>query len=474
MRVLVKSLTADAATGRFRMEVVWHDSWEADEQRLDGRLAAAPACWMLVGYASGYASFCLGRDVFFIEQKCRAVGARACRAVGQDRASWGQEVEPLLACFQADDIQGQIRDLTRALKEKMREVERQRRQIDRLDSGKSTALVEVHSESFRQVVDLAHRAARYDSSVLITGDSGVGKELMARYIHRALPCASGPFLAVNCAALPETLLESELFGHRAGAFTGAVHDRVGLFEEANGGTLFLDEIGDISSTLQVKLLRALQEKEVLRVGDSRPRKVNVRILAATNRNLSEAIRASQFREDLFYRLGVIEIHIPPLRERTEDILPLARHFVKLLAKKLKLPGLRLDARCADYLQSYRWPGNIRELENAIERAAVVSHDGLITPECLPPIILLGRREPLDGYATELSLAEVQRRHILRVLEAARGNRQQAARMLGISNTTLWRTAQHWRGTDGKIGRQENERTATGGAARHWGRGIGWG
>ena len=255
--------------------------------------------------------------------------------------SWGQEVEPLLAYFQADDIQGQIRDLTQALKEKMREVERQRRQIDRLDSGKSTALVEVHSESFRQVVDLAHRTAHYDSSVLITGDSGVGKELMARYIHRASPRASGPFLAVNCAALPETLLESELFGHRAGAFTGAVHDRVGLFEEANGGTLFLDEIGDISSTLQVKLLRSLQEKEILRVGDSRPAEVNVRILAATNRNLSEAIRASQFREDLFYRLGVIEIHIPPLRERAEDILPLARHFVKLLAKKLKLPGLRL-------------------------------------------------------------------------------------------------------------------------------------
>lgn len=439
VRVRVKSLQVDASAGHFQMHVVWHDSGEADEYLEEaGKPAEHPVCWTLVGYASGYASFCMGLDVYFVEEKCRGAGARACRAIGRDRKSWGSQIEPYLPYFRADDIQGKIRTLTRELKEKMREIERQRRQIALLDSGRRSSFVEVHSASFRQVLDLAYRVARYDSSVLITGESGVGKELMARHIHHASPRSAGPFLAVNCGALPETLLESELFGHRAGAFTGAVEDRRGLFEEAQGGTLFLDEIGEVSPGMQVKLLRALQEREILRVGESRPRKVDVRILAATNRDLPEAIRAGRFREDLYYRLGVIEIRLPPLRERKEDILPLARQFVAQMAKKLRLPRLRLDARCLDYLQAYSWPGNVRELENAVERAAVICRDGVITPDCLPPNVHRGGPADESEYPACLSLAEVEQRHIRRVLEAAGGNRRRAAQLLGIGTATLWR------------------------------------
>ena len=211
-------------------------------------------------------------------------------------------------------------------------------------------MVEVHSESFRRVLDLAGRAAPFDSSILITGETGVGKEVLARHIHKASARAAHQMLSVNCAALPESLLESELFGHKAGAFTGAIEDRAGLFEQARNGTLFLDEIGDISAAMQTKLLRVLQEHEIMRVGESRPRKIDVRVIAATNRDLDEAVRSGRFREDLLYRLRVIEIHVPPLRDRREDILPLARHFVEKFSRDLKLPGLRLDATCVDTLQ----------------------------------------------------------------------------------------------------------------------------
>jgi two-component system, NtrC family, response regulator HydG len=439
-RALVKAVSFDSQAGQFRMELVWHDSGEAEEHLMEFGRSDAPICWMLTGYASGYASFVFGRNVYFVEEKCRGKGDRVCTAVGQDEQSWGDTLKAHLPYFQAEEIQGKILTLTRELRDKMRELARQRRHIEILERAvQPHFMVEVRSESFRRALELASRAAPYDSSVLILGESGVGKEVLARYIHAQSPRGRRPFVAVNCAALPETLLEGELFGHKAGAFTGATHDRTGLFEEAQGATIFLDEIGDITPAMQLKLLRVLQQKEIMRVGESRPRRVDVRVIAATNRDLPRVVREGRFREDLYYRLAVIEVTVPPLRDRRDDILPLARHFVKQMADKLNMPRLRLDATSLDYLQGYSWPGNVRELENAIERAAVLGKGGVISPDYLPSAILRAPDSLADTLESSLrTLAEVESDHIQTVLKSTNGNRGQAARILGISPVTLWR------------------------------------
>ncbi len=437
VRCVVKTLQVVEGPGPFLMEVTWHDSVEVEEQRMVLGRTEDPVCWTMVGYASGYASFCTGQEIFFVERKCRGKGDRVCAAVGKDRASWGAEIDPYIPFFHAEDIQGEVMRLTQELKEKMQEISQQRRRIESLEKAMAVVPVEVHSTAYRQVLDLATRAAHYDSSVLITGESGSGKEVLARHIHHTSPRARGPFVAVNCGALPATLLESELFGHQAGAFTGALHDRSGLFEEGNGGTVFLDEIGDVSADMQTKLLRVLQEREIIRIGENKPRKVDIRVIAATNKNLKQAVRSGQFREDLYYRLGVIEIEVPPLRDRPEDIVPLARHLVEKTAARLHIARLRLDSTAIDCLTSYPWPGNVRELENAIERAAVFCKGGVIRPEDLPAGITHHAQAALPG-AVNRSLQEVERQHIQAVLDSVGGHRRRAAEILGISTATLWR------------------------------------
>jgi DNA-binding NtrC family response regulator/predicted hydrocarbon binding protein len=433
---VVKSLTLD---GGLRMEVVWHGSGEAEEHLLELGPATEPACWILCGYASGFASYCLGRNVFFVEDKCRACGDRICHAVGMEAEGHGDALRRHLPYFQQDDIRGKIRRLTQELRERNHELQRHQQRLQQLEKIQNPSFAEVRSRAFQQVLDMAARIAPFDSSVLITGESGVGKEVLARFIHESSQAAAGPFVAINCGALPETLLDSELFGHKAGAFTGATRDRVGLFEEARKGTILLDEIGEVTPALQVKLLRVLQEKEVLRLGENTPRKVDVRVLAATNRDLRQMVQAGSFREDLFYRLSVIEIRVPPLRERREDILPLARFFVKSLAKKLRIPKLQLDATCLEYLTRYSWPGNVRELMNSLERAAVLSQGGLILPDGLPPAVLEagGGHHRLPGDPNR-SLADMERDHIRAVLAMTNGNRSHAARVLDVSPSTLWR------------------------------------
>lgn len=438
-RNVVRSLKLDEKTRRLSMEVIWHNSGEAAEHVETYGPAQEPVCWMLIGYASGYASFCLDKEVIFVETRCRATGEPVCAAIGHDLDSWGRDMSEYRAHFQEVEIHQQVLNLTEQLRQSEQKVVRQQRRLQRLERGKGPHFFEVHSPAFEQVIDLATRVAVYDSSVLITGESGVGKEVLARHIHRCSHRNSGPFIAVNCAALPETLLASELFGHKAGSFTGAVHDRQGLFEEANDGTIFLDEIGDISPSLQVQLLRVLQEREILRVGESRPRKVDVRVIAATNRDLVQAIGKGTFRDELYYRLRVIEIEIPPLRKRPEDILPLSRYFVERFAKKFKKPDVHLDAKCLNFLQAYAWPGNVRELENAMERAVVLCTGSIIRPEHLPPGILY----PDEGgdsspFSPRRSLADVEREHIHQVLEMTGGNKSRAAKILGISQATLWR------------------------------------
>jgi DNA-binding NtrC family response regulator len=429
---------------RFEMEIVWHSGAEAEEHTLELGVAPEPACWIHTGYASGYVSFCLDEPVYFAERSCRACGDALCVAVGKDRETWGEEADSVAAHFEAEDIQEKILELTKALQEQTRELDRQRRRLAQLEGSEPPGLAETRSRSFRQVLDLALRVARFDSSVLLTGESGVGKEVVARLIHESSHRASRGFVAVNCGALPETLLEAELFGYRKGAFTGAVRDRDGLFEEAAGGTLLLDEVGDIPASVQVKLLRVLQEKKLRRLGENIERPVDVRVIAATNRQLKDELRQDRFREDLFYRLSVVEIEIPPLRDRPEDIVPLVRLFTERLAARLDLPNLILDATCLEILQAYEWPGNVRELENSLERAAVMSEGGRIMPEHLPPVIR-GRGGARPGAASGVprTLAELEKRHVLAVLDETAGNRTRAAKILGISATTLWRKLKAW-------------------------------
>ncbi len=301
------------------------------------------------------------------------------------------------------------------------------------------------SSAMRKVMDLASRVAPHATTVLITGESGTGKEVVARAVHRMSPRRTAPFIAVNCGAIPANLLESELFGHKRGAFTGATADKPGLFEEADGGTLLLDEVGELPVELQVKLLRVLQESEVRRVGEAHARKVDVRLLAATARNLEADVTEGRFREDLFYRLNVVRIHIPPLRERPEDLDSLVARLVaraaKRLGRELTVTG---DAMAA--IRRNAWRGNVRELENALERAAVLSADGVIREDAVrdagvaSPVRAAGG-EPAGG-GDELTtlkdaVADAERHAIQRALEAAGGNRQDAAKILGISPRTLF-------------------------------------
>jgi two-component system, NtrC family, response regulator HydG len=295
----------------------------------------------------------------------------------------------------------------------------------------------LESAAMHRVIDVARRVAQVDSTVLLTGESGVGKERIARFIHDESGRAEGPFVAINCGAVPENLLESELFGHVRGSFTGATQDRIGLFEAANSGTLLLDEIGEVPPPMQVKLLRALQERQIRRVGENRHRQVSARVIAATNRDLVKEIRAARFREDLYYRLRVIEIEIPPLRERREDILPLARAFVEDAAARTGRKVKGVTPAAADQLLRYPWPGNVRELENAIERAVVLTRRGRLDVEDLPPEV--GLAVPDASVATDVRpLADVERDYIKSALRAVGGNRSQAARKLGIGEATLYR------------------------------------
>ena len=441
------SFGLDEATGSFSMEFACPDSVEVDEYLAEFGTSENACCWNLMGYASGYVSYCLGKSVYFVERECRAKGDKRCLAMGMDIDSWGQAIAKDLPYFHAADIQGKIQALTTQLREKELELDRRQSRMEPPDRLR-IASVEVRSREFQRVVDLAERVAKFDSSVMNTGETGVGKEVVARHIHSLSPRSDAPFVAVNCGALPETLLESTLFGHKAGAFTGATKDRPGLFEEAEKGTIFLDEIGDTTPAMQLKLLRVLQEREILRVGETRQTKVDVRVISATNRDLQQAVRDNIFREDLYYRLRVVEIQVPPLRNRKDDILPLARHFVKKCAAQMGLPDLRLDATSLDCLLEYSWPGNVRELENAVEHAAVFCQDSVILPKHFPARIL-GKRDSREGRKdvdlTQCSLADVQRDHIQRVLSAVDGNRAEAARILGIGEATLYRRlreAQH--------------------------------
>ena len=328
--------------------------------------------------------------------------------------------------------------LARALEVKalVRENRRLRQVVsDRLDFGNMVG----SAPKMQSVLEVAAQAAQVDSTILLLGESGTGKELLAKAIHVNGPRKKGPFIAVNCGAIPATLLESELFGHRRGAFTGAVSDQRGKVEAASGGTLFLDEVGDLEPAIQVKLLRLLQEKEIEKLGEGKPTKVDARILAATNRDLGALVRSGDFREDLYYRLAVIPIELPPLRERSTDVALLADHFLDKYARKFG-KKLKLDRSVFRILERYPWPGNIRELENLMERLAALHPAGTVSPEDLPESFRSGASTVgevlLQIPAEGLDLQKLEEGLIKEALERNDWNQTRAAKFLGLTRNTL--------------------------------------
>jgi DNA-binding NtrC family response regulator len=451
VRATVQSATYDAEEGRFEASVQWESSYEAEQHVHHFGTSPDPVCWSLVGYISGYASACLGREVYFQETGCAGQGARRCTVRGLDAESWGDRLADLRFDFQGADLAKEVERLRDAAKRHLADIARRERALERrereLDLLRERVARHAKSKHFiaggpamQDVLELAARVAPLDTTVLIFGESGTGKEFIVRLIHEQSPRATGPFVSVNCAALTETLLESELFGHTRGSFTGAVRDKAGLFEVAAGGTLFLDEVGEVAPTIQAKLLRALQEREIRRVGSERTIKVNVRVVAATNRDLKAAVSGGGFREDLYFRLAGFTITVPPLRDRREDVPALVHEFLRRASQRVKKDVKSVSADAMTALVRYEWPGNVRELENAIERAVILANGATVRKRDLPPEVI----SPSEMLPSDtLDLEAHERALIQKALERYKGNRQRAAKALNISTVTLWRRMKHF-------------------------------
>jgi DNA-binding NtrC family response regulator len=447
VRADIRRVEYDEESGRFEEEVTWNDSYEAEQHVHHYGKSASPVCWSLVGYSSGFVSACLGKEIYFREATCAAQSHRHCSAIGRDVNGWGAESEAIRADFQAASLGHEVERLREAVGKRLKELDRRERLLERRERELDLLRERVNrhaaakhfvagSRAMQDVLELAARVAPLDTTVLVYGESGTGKEFIVRLIHEQSPRASAPFVSINCAALTETLLESELFGHVRGAFTGAVRDKAGLFEVAGSGTIFLDEIGEVAPTVQAKLLRALQEREIRRVGAERSIKVNARVVAATNRDLRAAVDAGTFREDLYFRLGAFIITVPPLRDRREDIPPLVHTFLVRAAGRMKKDVRSVSADAMSGLMNYRWPGNVRELEHAVERAVILANGATIRPRDLPPEVT--QKPRVRAGDDTLDLQTQERVSIERALERFGGNRKKAAEALNISTVTLWR------------------------------------
>jgi two-component system, NtrC family, response regulator HydG len=424
-------------------------SYEAEQHLLHFGRADAPMCWTICGLTSGYLSCIAGKDIYVLEDRCMGKGDAACHLFGRTREAWGDERAEELRFFKPNRLKEcldvSLQRVTDTLRAAERKLHQHRQALVRVarDIEEPEATV-AQSPAMRQLVDLARRVAKVDSTVLITGESGSGKERIARLVHEESARAAGPFIAVNCGAITETLLESELFGHARGAFTGATADRPGLFEAANSGTLLLDEVGEVSPGMQVKLLRALQEREIRRVGENKSRRVDVRVVAATNRDLAHGVAGGSFRQDLYYRLKVVELHLPPLRERRDDILPLARVLLADAALRMKRKISSLAPSAADQLLRYEWPGNVRELENAMERAVALARGSRVEIEDLPEEVRQAFAKPVASKGSVRPLEEVEKEYILAALESNDGNQTHTAGQLRIGSATLYRKLKRYR------------------------------
>ncbi len=423
-------------------------SYEAEQHLLHFGPGETPACWSIAGLISGYLSRTLGADILVLEDRCVAMGHGSCHLVGRSREEWGADRADELQYFSAEHLVSSL-DVTlgravTTLKTAEPKLKLRRRGVAEPDTVVAPLYVTANSPAMRAVVDLACRVAKVDSTILITGESGVGKERVAQLVHEESTRADGPFVAINCGAVTESLLESELFGHVRGAFTGATQDRVGLFDAANKGTILLDEIGEISPGMQVKLLRVLQEREIRRVGENKTRPIDVRVIAATNRDLAAGVAAGTFRQDLYYRIKVVELHVPPLRERREDILPLARLLLSEAALRMKRNMAQLSPAAAEQLLGYEWPGNVRELAKGMERGVALARGGRVEDEDLPDEITQATppAKPVKGGVRPLDMVEQE--YILAALAANDGNQTATAAQLEIGSATLYRKLKRYR------------------------------
>ncbi|MFQ3250310.1 MAG: DNA-binding NtrC family response regulator [Glaciecola sp.] len=439
----------DQKNGHFYAELEWLNSWEVEVVKTELGQMDEPACWSLLGYACAFTSSFMGREIIFREVSCRGCGDDRCLIIGKPAQDW-EDHEEFAQYFKAEPIIEQLYSLQSQVNSLRSNLERQQGQYYGIGQ----------SASYKEACIKIDKAAQGKVSVLLLGETGVGKEVIARSVHLRSKRAEQPFIAVNCAAIPQELIEAELFGVEKGAFTGANQSRAGRFERADNGTIFLDEVVELTPRAQATLLRVLQEQELERVGGSQTHKVDVRVIAATNESLEKAVNDGRFRADLFYRLSVFPVNIPPLRERSEDMPLLVEHFLQKFHDDYSKRTLGLSDKAWDYLYKYNWPGNIRELENAIERGVIltesnetISVDSLFasTMEQLQAnndghvnadgeIVKSSEKDKDnwvdDVFESKISLDDVEKTLTVRAMAKAKDNISGAARLLGVTRPAL--------------------------------------
>ena len=448
VRVTPVRMQVDLEAGIFDGEFLWDNSWEEEIHLKELGESEDPVCWSQIGYASGYTSAFFERFILFKEVECVACGDNHCRIVGKPLEEW-EDAEEHLSYFKSDSMLTHLLEL--------------RTQVDYLrttiaQKTQTPQMVGV-SNGFRQAHELVTKASRTNVTVLLLGETGVGKERFARTLHQGSERRHGPFVAVNCAALPNDLIESELFGVEKGAYTGAQSSRLGKFERADGGTLFLDEIGELPLAAQAKLLRVLQEGEIERLGDDRTRKINIRLVAATNVDLAKAVKEGRFRSDLFYRLNIYPVTIPPLRERITDIQPLAEAMLERFCTRHDKRLLGITDKTLQVMKRYPWPGNVRELENVLERGVILAPQGgwIELPHLFANLesdiqngAAIGPGGGLESddsskcpaklldaiISTGISLDELEQSLLNEAVKRSNGNLAGAARLLGVTRPQL--------------------------------------
>jgi len=441
----------DQQSGHFYGELEWIDSFEVEICQTELGMMEDPACWALLGYACAYTSSFMGREIIFRETSCRGCGDEKCLITGKPAEEW-EDAEEFKQYFRSDPIIEELYDLQSQVSSLRTSLEKQQGQYYGIGQ----------SHAYKTVCQMIDKAAKGKVSVLLLGETGVGKEVIARSVHLSSERAEQPFVAVNCAAIPPDLIEAELFGVEKGAYTGANQSRQGRFERAHGGTIFLDEVVELSPRAQATLLRVLQEGELERVGDNRTRSIDVRVIAATNESLAEAVQNGRFRADLYYRLNVFPVKIPPLRERLEDLPLLAEHFLKKFHNEYNKRTLGLSDKALELCLRYRWPGNIRELENVIERGVIltdsnetISQDSLFAvfpddPDSKHEERLNATGQLVDVQSTAvadgdwasriiaegISIEVLEQQLMLKAMQMAEQNVSKAARLLGLSRPAL--------------------------------------